>query len=70
MLKALQQFNARLEALAEEITGLRATVDLQSHHIVELQTELDGLSATRSRFRAVRPPTSIHAYRITAAGRN
>jgi cell division protein FtsB len=70
MLKALQQIHARVEALTDEVKGLRTTIDTQSKQIAALQTDLSYLPAARRDSRAVHPPTYLHTYRITGSGRN
>jgi hypothetical protein len=37
MFKALQDFNRRLEALALEVTGLRALVEMQARQLAAVQ---------------------------------
>jgi hypothetical protein len=37
MLKALQEFNRRLEALALEVTGLRTIVNIQSKQLAAVE---------------------------------
>lgn len=70
MLKALQQIHARVEALTDEVKGLRATIDMQSKEIASLQTDLSYLPDTRRHSSAGHPPTYLHTCRITGSGRN
>jgi hypothetical protein len=56
MLKALQQINTRLAALAIEVTGVRTTLDIQGNRIKRLQAELDAPPVRRLRPAPLRAP--------------